>query len=183
MERAAPLFFVSPTQINYLIPEGTVPGAAKIVIANKGAVVSTGTVQVTEMAPAFFTANADGKGAPAAYAIRVKADNSQVSEAVAQFDAVQKKFVPTPINLGPQEEQIFLVLFGTGIRYYSSMNNVKATIASVESEVHYAGPQGQYVGLDQVNIRVPRSALVGGEVDLVLSVDGMKSNPVRVHIR
>ncbi len=183
VERAAPLFFVSPTQINYLIPEGTVPGTAKVVIANKGAVVSTGTVQVTEMAPAFFTANSDGKGAPAAYAIRVKADHSQVSEAVAEFDSVQRKFVPSPINLGSPEEQIFLVLFGTGIRYYSSMNNVKATIAGVEAEVHYAGPQGQYVGLDQVNIRVPRSALVGGEVDLVLSVDGMKSNPVRVHIR
>ena len=183
VERTAPLFFVSPTQINYLIPEGTVAGEAKVVIANKGKVVSTGTMKVAEMAPAFFTANADGKGAPAAYAVRVKADHSQVSEAVAEYDSVQKKFVPSPINLGPQDEQIFLVLFGTGIRYYSSMNNVKATIAGVEAEVHYAGPQGQYVGLDQVNIRVPRSALVSGEMDLVLSVDGMKSNPVRVHIR
>lgn len=183
VERSAPLFFVSPTQINYLVPEGTVPGEAKVVIANKGTVVSTGLVKVTEMAPAFFTANADGKGAPAAYAIRVKADNSQVSEAVAEFDPVQKKFVPVPINLGSQEEQVILVLFGTGIRYYSSMNNVKATLGGVEAEVQYAGRQGQYIGLDQVNIRVPRSALVGGEVDLVLSVDGMKSNPVRVHIR
>jgi len=183
VERAAPLFFVSPTQINYLIPEGTAPGEAKIVIANKGAVVSTGTVKVAEMSPAFFTANADGRGAPAAYAVRVRADHSQISESVAEFDTVQRKFVPSPINLGPSDEQVILVLFGTGIRYYSSMNNVKATIAGVEAEVHYAGPQGQYIGLDQVNIRVPRSALVSGEVDLVLSVDGMKSNPVRVHIR
>ncbi|HEX4950597.1 MAG TPA: IPT/TIG domain-containing protein [Blastocatellia bacterium] len=183
VEREAPLFFVSPTQINYLVPEGTASGEAKVVIASKGKVISTGTVQVADMAPAFFTANADGKGAPAAYAVRVKADHSQVNEAVAEFDAVQKKFVPAPISLGTPEEQVFLVLFGTGIRYYSGMNNVKATIAGVEAEVHYAGPQGQYVGLDQVNIRVPRSALVGGEVDLVLSVDGKKSNPVRLHIR
>jgi uncharacterized protein (TIGR03437 family) len=183
VERAAPLFFVSPTQINYLIPEGTVAGEAKVVIANKGRVVSTGTLRVAEMSPAFFTANSDGKGAPAAYAIRVKADNSQVSEAVAEFDAVQRKFVPAPINIGPPEEQVFLVLFGTGIRHYTSMRNVKATIGGVEAEVHYAGPQGQYVGLDQVNIKVPRSALVSGEVDLVLSVNEVKSNPVRVHIR
>ncbi len=183
VERAAPLFFVSPTQINYLIPEGTVAGDAKVVVANKGQVVSTGTMRVADMSPAFFTANSDGKGAPAAYAIRVRADNSQVSEAVAEFDSVQRKFVPAPINLGPPEEQIFLVLFGTGIRNYSAMRNVKATIAGVEAEVHYAGPQGQYVGLDQVNIKVPRSALVSGEVDLVLSLDGVRSNPVRVHIR
>jgi uncharacterized protein (TIGR03437 family) len=183
VERAAPLFFVSPTQINYLIPEGTIAGEAKIAIAHKGKVVSTGTLHIAERSPAFFTANSDGKGAPAAYAIRVKADNSQASEAVAEFDAAQRKFVPAPISLGPPEEQVFLVLFGTGIRYYSVMQNVKATLAGVEAEVHYAGPQGQYVGLDQVNIKVPRSALVSGEVDLVLSVDGIKSNPVRVHIR
>jgi uncharacterized protein (TIGR03437 family) len=183
VERAAPLFFVSPTQINYLIPEGSVAGQAKIAIAHKGKVVSTGTVQIADRSPAFFTANSDGQGAPAAYAIRVKADNSQVSETVAEFDSAQRKFVPAPINLGPPEEQIFLVLFGTGIRNYSLMRNVKATLAGVEAEVHYAGPQGQYVGLDQVNIKVPRSALVSGEVDLVLSVDGIKSNPVRVHIR
>lgn len=183
VERLAPLFFVSPTQINYLIPTGTVPGDAKVVIVSKGTVVSTGNVTIAEMAPALFTANSDGKGAPAAYAVRVKADNSQSTEAVAQFDAAQNKFVPAPINLGAPEEQVILVLFGTGIRYYSSMNKVSAKIAGVEAPVDYAGPQGEYVGLDQVNLRIPRSLLVGGEVDLVLTVDGKASNPVRIHVR
>lgn len=183
VERAASLFFVSPTQINYLIPAGTVPGEAKVVIVSKGAVVATGNVAIAEMAPAFFTANSDGKGAPAAYAVRVKPDNSQSTEAVAQFDAVQNKFVPAPINLGSPDEQVILVLFGTGIRYYSSMNKVSAKIAGVEAVVDYAGPQGQYVGLDQVNIRIPRSLLVGGEVDLVLTVDGKASNAVRIYVR
>ncbi len=183
VERAAPLFFVSPTQINYLIPTGTVPGEAKVVIVNKGAVVSTGNVNIAEMAPSLFTANSDGKGAPAAFAVRVKPDNSQSTEAVAQFDATQNKFVPAPINLGTPEEQVILVLFGTGIRYYSSMNRVSAKIAGVEAPVDYAGPQGQYVGLDQVNLRIPRSLIVGGEVELILTVDGKPSNPVRIHVR
>lgn len=183
VERPAPLFFVSPTQINYLIPTGTVPGDAKVVVVSKGAVVSTGNVRIAEMAPALFTANSDGKGAPAAYAVRVKPDHSQSNEPVAQFDAVQNKFVPAPINLGPPDEQVILVLFGTGIRYYSSMNNVSAKIAGVAAQVDYAGPQGQYVGLDQVNLHIPRSLIVGGEVDLVLTVDGKPSNPVRIHVR
>lgn len=183
VERAAPLFFVSPTQINYLIPEGTVAGEAKIVVVNQSTVVANGTVQVAEMAPALFTANSDGRGAPAAYAVRVKADNSQLTEAVAAFDPTQNKFVPAPINLGPPEEQVVLVLFGTGIRYYSGMNHVSARIAGVEAPVDFAGPQGQYVGLDQVNIRIPRSLIVGGEVDLVLTVDGKASNAVRIHVR
>ena len=183
VERPAPLFFVSPTQINYLIPTGTVPGEAKVVIVSKGAVVSTGNVTIAEMAPALFTANSDGKGAPAAYAVRVKSDNTQSTESVAQFDPTQNKFVPTPINLGPPDEQVILVLFGTGIRYYSSMNKVSAKIAGVETAVDYAGPQGQFVGLDQVNLRIPRSLIVGGEVDLILTVDGKPSNPVRIHVR
>jgi uncharacterized protein (TIGR03437 family) len=63
------------------------------------------------------------------------------------------------------------------------MNNVAAKIAGVPAQVDYAGPQGHYVGLDQVNIHIPRSLIVGGEVDLVLTVDGKPSNPVRIHVR
>jgi uncharacterized protein (TIGR03437 family) len=113
----------------------------------------------------------------------VKADNSQVTEVVAQYDAAQKKFMPAPINIGPPEEQVFLTLFGSGIRNRSLMSNVSAKIAGVDAEVLYAGPQGYFVGVDQVNVRVPRAALVNGEVDLVVSVDGKKANTVRVYVR
>jgi uncharacterized protein (TIGR03437 family) len=183
VERTASLFFVSPTQINYLIPEGTVPGDAKVVVVDRGTVVSTGNVRIAEMAPALFTANSDGKGAPAAYAVRVKADGTQSNEPLAQYDSLQKKYVPAPLSLGPPDEQVILVLFGTGIRFYSSMNQVGAKIAGVDAEVQYAGPQGQYVGLDQVNIKVPRSVLVGGEVDLLLTIDKKQANPIRIHVR
>ena len=183
VERAAPLYFVSPYQINYQIPVGTTDGETKVVVAYKGEVISTGTMTVSSMAPALFTANSDGQGAPAAYVTRVMADNSQVTEAVAQYDATQKKFIPAPINLGPPEEQVFLTLFGSGIRNRSAISSVSAKIAGVDAEVLYAGPQGYFVGVDQVNVRVPRAALVNGEVDLIFSVDGKKANTVRVHVR
>ncbi len=183
VERIAPLYFVSPYQINYQIPEGTGEGDAKVVIAYNGEVISTGTMAVSAMAPALFTANSDGQGVPAAYVTRVKSDNSQVTEAVAQYDAAQKKFMPAPINLGPPEEQVFLTLFGSGIRNRYALSSVSAKIAGVDAEVLYAGPQGFYVGVDQVNVRVPRAALVNGEVDLIVSVDGKKANTVRVSVR
>ena len=183
VERVAPLFYVSPTQINYLIPEAAAAGDAKVVVAYKGEVVSSGTMAIAEMAPALFTANSDGQGAPSGYVVRVKADNSQSNESVYQYDALQKKFVPTPINLGAPDEQVFLTLFGTGIRNHGAMETVTAKIAGVDAEVVYAGPQGAYVGVDQVNIRVPRSLLVSGEIDLVLSIDGKKANTVRIQVR
>ena len=183
VERTAPLYFVSPYQLNYQIPVGTTDGEAKVVVAYNGEVISTGTMTVSAMAPALFTANSDGQGVPAAYVTRVMADNSQITEAVAQYDAAQKKFMPAPINLGSPEEQVFLTLFGSGIRNRYALSSVSAKIAGVDAEVLYAGPQGFYVGVDQVNVRVPRAALVNGEVDLVVSVDGKKANTVRVHVR
>ena len=183
VERTAPLYFVSPYQLNYQIPAGTTDGEAKVVVAYNGEVISTGTMTVSAMAPALFTANSDGQGVPAAYVTRVMGDNSQVTEAVARYDAAQKKFMPAPINLGSPEEQVFLTLFGSGIRNRYALSSVSAKIAGVDAEVLYAGPQGFYVGVDQVNVRVPRAALVNGEVDLVVSVDGKKANTVRVHVR
>jgi hypothetical protein len=41
VERFAPLFFVSPDQINYLIPEGTLPGTATVTVTSGDGKVST----------------------------------------------------------------------------------------------------------------------------------------------
>lgn len=183
VERPAPLFFSSPLQINYLIPEGTAPGAANIVVAKDGAVVATETTQVSMTAPAIFTASSNGLGVAAALVQRVRGDGSQVYEQVARYDLAQSKFVAVPIEMGPANDQVFLVLFGTGIRYRTSLDAVKAKIGGVDVEVLYAGAQGGYVGLDQVNLRVPRHLLGSGEVDVVLTVDGKVANTVRVHIR
>src|SRR5262249_36704437 len=59
--RKAGLFFVSPNQINYVIPAATELGTANVVVKNGTATPTTGTVQVTRVAPAIFTANANGR--------------------------------------------------------------------------------------------------------------------------
>jgi len=48
--------------------------------------------------------------------------------------------------------------------------------------VVYAGAQGDYVGLDQLNVRIPRELAGRGEVDLVLNVGGLSANPVRIRM-
>ncbi len=47
----------------------------------------------------------------------------------------------------------------------------------------YAGLQGDFFGLDQVNVRIPRSLIGRGEVDIVLTVDGKVANTVKVWIK
>ncbi len=179
-ERLAPLFFVAPQQINYLIPIGTAVGAATIIVTSGDSALSIGTVTIANTAPGLFTANATGQGVPAAVALRVKANGVQSYEPVARFDQAQNRFVSVPIELGPPGEQVFLLLFGTGLRYRSSLTAVTCQLGGVASEVLFVGEVSGLAGLDQVNLSVPRALTGRGEVDLVLTVDGSTANTVRV---
>ncbi len=140
-ERLASLFYSSPGQINYLIPAGTVPGEATVSVLRAGALVARGTAQIAAVAPALFAANANGMGTASALVLRVKADGTQTYEPVARFDPVQKSFVSEPIDLGPEDEQVFLILFGTGFRYGSDLTAVTASLGGSPAEVLFAGPQ------------------------------------------
>ena len=73
-------------------------------------------------------------------------------------------------------------VFGTGFRKRSAVSNVQVRINGIVSQVDYAGLQGGYVGLDQLNIVIPTGARGSGEVDLILTVDGKQANKVRVNI-
>jgi uncharacterized protein (TIGR03437 family) len=182
-DRAAPLFFVSPTQVNYQVPPNTASGNATVTITSWSGVVSRGTVQITPVAPGLFTLNATGRGLPAAVVERIKANGTRSTEAVAQFAPAQNQFVAVPIDLGAVDDQVFLVLFGTGFRFRSTLSAATAAIGGTNAEVTFAGAQGGFVGLDQANVRIPRSLAGRGEADVALTVDGQTSNVVRVSIK
>lgn len=183
VERLSPLFFVASTQVNFLIPPGTAPGAATITITADDGTVSSGIVQVSTVAPSLFAANSNGREVPAGSALRVTAAGAQISEPISRFDSGQNKFVPVPIDLGAATDQVFLVLFGSGFRFRSSLINVSATIGGIPVIVQFAGAQGDFVGLDQLNLLLPRTLIGRGEVDLVLTVDGKPANTMRVNIK
>jgi uncharacterized protein (TIGR03437 family) len=182
-ERLAPLFFVSPAQINYQMPAATANGAATITGASGDGSISTGTAQIAPVAPGLFSADASGSGLAAATALRIKADGSQQFEPVARFDAGQNKFVAVPIDLGPETDQVFLVLFGTGLRLRSALSAVTAGIGGVDCQLTFAGAQGGFAGLDQVNVRLSRSLIGRGEADVVLTVDGKPANIIKASIK
>ena len=62
VEFAAQLFFVSPGQINYLLPEQAALGSAQIVITAANGEVSRGELQLMNSSPAIFTASYTGRG-------------------------------------------------------------------------------------------------------------------------
>jgi uncharacterized protein (TIGR03437 family) len=183
VERAASLFFVAPTQINFHVPPGTAPGTANFSVTVNDRLVATGQTTISAVAPALFSANANGQGVASAVVLRVKADGTQSFEPAIQFDFNQRRFIARPIDLGPESDQVFLILFGTGLRNRPASSAVSLGIGGVMSEVLYAGAQGDFVGLDQLNARLPRSLAGRGDVDVSLSIDGKPANVVRITVR
>lgn len=163
---AAPLFFISPGQINFLIPPGTQNGAAVIEITAGDATLSRGEITIASTAPSLFTSNSSGAGAPAA----LRTVDGVTYSAVGNVDGT-----PNEIDTGD-----FLVLFGTGVRR-ASLSAMRITIGGVEAPVLFAGSQGAFVGLDQINTRVP--AGVAGDVDLVLTAGDAAANTVKLKVR
>ncbi len=184
VERNAPLFFVSPFQVNYLVPAGSASGLAAVTVISGNGQMTAGDILITPTLPGLFTANSDGAGPPAGYLLRVKSNGVQVEEPLATFDPVQGRFVPRPIDFfsasSTQPDQIYLVLFGTGIRNRASLANVEVALnGSIKAEVLYAGPQGNFVGLDQLNILLPQIRNTP-MADLIVVVDGKPSNKVQL---
>jgi uncharacterized protein (TIGR03437 family) len=182
-ERTAPLFFISPNQINFQVPSGLSPGASTLAVTHKGAVIASGATQLVTVAPGLFAANANGRGVAAAVALRVKANGVQSYEPVARYDEQSRQFVAVPLDLGGVDEQVFLILFGTGVRFRSALTAVTTKIGGVDVPVSFAGAQGQLVGLDQINVQLLRSLAGRGEMDVVVTVDGKTANAVRVNIK
>ena len=180
-EQPVSLFFASPTQLNYLVPPMTASGQYILTATNGSNVTTLGPIQVAAVAPGIFTANNNGQGVPAAVAVRARGGAAVSTEPV--FQAGATGFVPLPIDLGPETDTVFLVLFGTGFRFFSAISAVTASVGGTNATVEFAGPVSGFVGLDQANIRLPRSLIGRAEVDVTLTVDGKASNPVRINIQ
>jgi uncharacterized protein (TIGR03437 family) len=175
----APLFYVGPNQINMVIPNTVATGMATVKIMNGNATPPTIAVQIAAVAPGIFTTNGAGTGVPAAIAIRRMID-SDTDVPVFHCDANGCSSVPIDLNAGGQ---VFLALFGTGIRGRTALANVTATIGATSMQVLFAGAQGQFPGLDQVNVALPQNLTMHGEQDVVLTVDGQQANAVRVNVK
>lgn len=162
----APLFFVAPGQVNFLVPAGVQSGSAVIEILAGDNVLSRGTINLASAAASLFTSNATGAGAPAA---------------VATKDGVSFTNVGNPDGTAnPLDAGDYLVLFGTGFRK-AALSAVRITIGGREAPALFAGSQGGLAGLDQINTQVPVG--LSGIVDLVVTVNGRPANKVTIRVK
>jgi len=168
------------TQINFLLPSGLMPGPAIVQSMRGSQEIARTTIEIAPVSPGIFTANSNGIGAPAALVVQTAAAGTQTVAAVFSCGEPAGSCCPAPIDISAPG--IYdLVLFGTGIRGRTSLQKVVARIG--EGRIfgaQFAGPQGEYPGLDQVNIRLQPALRGIGEVDLEIVVDDQVSNRTRL---
>jgi len=183
VERQAGEFFVSPGQANYELPSGTATGPATVNVTSANTKMSIGTIEVAVIAPGIFSANSSGQGIAAAIALRVRGAQ-QFVEQISQYNANTNSFDPIPIDLGPQGDQVFLIMFGTGFRFRSGENGVSVKIGGRTVQSLFSGAVQGFVGLDQLNLSpLPRELAGAGLVNIEITIDGKAANTTTVSIK
>lgn len=176
MERDAGLFYIDPTQVNYLIPDLTATGVATVTTTASNGAISTGSVTIAAVSPGVFTAASNGSGVAAA-------DIQRINSGVSTYQRVFNGTTAVPIVWNNPTEEIFLNMYTTGVRGRSSLSNVSVMIGGAAQTVSSAGAQGVFAGLDQINVLLNRNLAGRGNVDVVLMVDGRTANTVTLNFQ
>jgi uncharacterized protein (TIGR03437 family) len=180
VDRTTSLYYVSPSQINFTIPADTAVGPAIASVYNGDKLMATSSLYVVSVAPSVFSLNQDGLAA--AGLVRVTGD-TYTYEAVSRLDEITNQIVAVPVDLGPGTDQVYLTLYGTGLRLRSSLDSVHVYIGDVLVPVSYAGASGTFDGLDIVNVLLPQELRGKGTVDVFLTVNAASANLVRIVIK
>ena len=175
----AELYYVSPGQINFLVPDGTDFGSLGVVITDVGSgATQTSSVLVRNSSVGVFTSNSSGTGPGAIL--------NGVTYAGPPFA------VETAQN-GGSDLRTRLAVYCTGLRYAgnpthdSSVTSVTANVTAQGTDssgnpysftVEYAGAAPGYIGLDQVNIVLPAQLDGAGAVSLTITAEDATSNVV-----
>jgi uncharacterized protein (TIGR03437 family) len=178
--RAAPLVYVSPNQVNFLVPDGTASGEATLIIASDRGPMTAGGMQVDDVAPGLFLVS-DANSTPAATGLRVMPDGRQTPMPV--FNCSPPSGAPFscgPATIRLANDSVYLSFYATGFRGATAAN-VVATMNGVRLPVEYAGPQGA-PGIDQINVHLLPEAVFSGPVFLMLAIDGVASNPALLQV-
>ena len=176
--RLAPLFYVSPTQINFLVPFDLPFGGGSLEVLRDGLSSPPFPITLEPLVPALFTANAEGKGVPAGYYIRALGEAQVRGELYTCPE--EQPCVPLPLESPDPNEDVFLILFGTGFRNFTS-TKPEVHIGSTLAEVTFVGPHPDFAGLDQINIKIPRLLLGTGLQTLTIKHLDKLANEVTVH--
>jgi len=157
--RRAQIFFVSPTEVDFLVPSETELGAAEVVVTNSDGFPSRGTITTSQAAPGIFTVSGDGLG----------------DGVILDAHTLQ----PGPFD--PTSGNLRLIIFSTGVRGIINLSEISITAGGRGLTLESIVASAATPGLDEVHVLVPADLRGAGKLDLVIHVDGRDSNPAAVN--
>ncbi|MGH9839881.1 MAG: IPT/TIG domain-containing protein [Blastocatellia bacterium] len=161
---ATSLFYVSPAQINFLMPK-TNAGAVNVVVTGSGGQRTEGAA-LTGPNPAVYVSNR-------VVAALVTADGRNYGRTVdGSGNAV-------PISVGNGGQPNYLILFGTGIR---DQGAVQVKVGGTVCSVVWSGAHPQFAGLDQINVQLPESLRGVGLTGVTVTAGGFVANLAQITI-
>jgi adhesin/invasin len=171
-----PLYYVSPTQINFQMPSSAPPTSVQVGVSNGFSglrIAQAQTTVLTAVQPGLYTAAGN----------RAAALNQDLS-------------VHTPATPVPAGSYIILYMTGGGpispplpdgtAAPASPLSvltgNVQVTIGGKSAQVTYAGAAPGFAGLSQLNVIVP-AGLAAGDQAVFVSVNGVPSNASLITVK
>ncbi|HEY1496113.1 MAG TPA: hypothetical protein VGF49_16285 [Candidatus Solibacter sp.] len=180
----APLFYVSPGQLNFQIPHFTVTGPTLTTLTvASGNSKTTYTVLLKPYAPALFTTNQAGTG-----------------QASTLIDGTASLVAPIGAFPGSRPAKIgdHISIYATGLGDVSdrpapgaatpadplphTLATPTVTVGGVPATVTFSGLAPGYVGLYQINVQVPDGTPTGSAVPIILTIGGVPSNSATIAI-
>jgi uncharacterized protein (TIGR03437 family) len=162
----APLYYVSPGQLNVQIPyETPLNQASTLTVTNNGR-TATSTITVAAAAPGVFT-DAKGAIAGAATAARGAVVSLYLTGAGAVSPAISTGGAPASGTLASQLP--------------APVQKLSVSVGGVTGVIEFAGIPSTLVGVMQINLRIPATAPLGTQ-PVIVTIGGIASAPANITV-
>ncbi len=156
------VLYVSPSQVNFIVPSNTTGSAATVRVVREGATGPDVTVNLVDAAPALFNISGFAIATHADGTLLTAASPAQPGEIIVIYATGLGETVPNP---GPYE-----VPGATApIEWLSSLVVSLNGMALPSSLIQYAGLTPGCVGLYQINLQLPPDALSNPTIQVAVA--------------
>ncbi|MGA2119876.1 MAG: protease pro-enzyme activation domain-containing protein, partial [Bryobacteraceae bacterium] len=163
---AAPLYYVSPGQLNVQIPYEATANSTAVLSVNNNGQVTTQSFQVAAAAPGIFTNSAD--------ALLPTATAAVGQEIALYITGVGAVFPAVSDGAAPAASTVLADL-------PMPVQPTTVTIGGAVAKVDFIGIPSGLVGVTQINVQVPNGISTGAQ-PVVVTVGGVASAPATITI-
>lgn len=165
------LFYISPGQINFLIPYDIVASSATVYVTRQGVSGPPAMIPMANAAPAFFEWNGN-------FALATHADGSLVSpSAPAQAGEIIVLYAVGLGRTSPDVPSGHIVSTATWILYLPELQVLLNGAPCPSSSIYYAGLTPGFAGLYQINLILPDALAPNPSIQLVM---GTQASPASI---